>query len=148
MNDLSRNPVFIAYAITCVVLCGNLLFLWAYSGAMRGRAKSTPNAEDAPLFGATLAETDPPAIARVLRAHANAQASIHPFLVLGLVYVLAEGNAVAGTTYFITFCAARLVHSWAYLAARQPWRTISFVVGGVATIALLVNVAWLLIAAR
>jgi len=148
MNNLSQSPVFIAYAAACVVLCCNLLFLWVYSGTMRNRVKSTPNAEDVPLFGGALAEIEPPAIARVLRAHSNAQASIYPFLVLGLIYVLAEGTAALGTTYFITFCAARLLHSYAYVAAKQPWRTISFVVGGLVTLALMVNVVWLLVVAK
>jgi uncharacterized MAPEG superfamily protein len=148
MNTLSHSPVFVAYAVACIVLCCNLLFLWGYSGAVRNRLKSTPNSEDVRLFGSTLAETEPPAIARVLRAHSNAQASIYPFLVLGLVYVLADGTAALGTTYFITFCAARLLHSYAYVAAKQPWRTISFVIGALATFALMVNIAWLLVVAR
>ena len=74
--NLSNHPAFVAYAITCVALCCNLIFLWAYSGAARSKAKSTPNSEDASRFNSILADVDPPEIARVLRAHANAQATI------------------------------------------------------------------------
>jgi prostaglandin-E synthase 1 len=147
MNSLSHSPVFIAYAMACVVLCGLLLGLWAYSGAVRNRVRSTPNAEDMRFFGGTLAEVEPEPIARVLRAHANAQASITPFLALGLVFVLAQGPAAAGTAYFTIFCVARLVHAATYIAARQPWRTVSFAVGGVATLALWGHDVWLLVAA-
>ena len=148
MNNWLSNPTFVAYTIACVVLCCNLLFLWTYSGAARNKAKSTPNAEDVARFGATLAPIDPPAIARVLRAHSNAQANIYPFLALGLVYVLAGGAFWPGTTYFAIFCLARLLHSYAYLNAMQPSRTVSFVVGSLATFALMVHVVWVLIAAR
>jgi uncharacterized MAPEG superfamily protein len=148
MNDLSTYPAFVAFAFACVVLCGNLLFLWVRSGTTRNKAKSTPNAEDATQFGATLAALDPPAIARVLRAHANAQASIYPFLALGLVYVLAGGPATPAIAYCVVFCIARLVHSYAYLTGKQPWRTVFFVIGLLVTLALLLHVLWLLVMAR
>jgi prostaglandin-E synthase 1 len=148
MNTLSHNPAFVAYAIACLVLCGNLLFLWGYSGAVRSKAKSTPNSEDVAIFGGALAEADPPAIARILRAHSNAQASVYPFLFLGLIYVLAGGGAALGAAYFTVFSAARLLHSYAYIAGKQPWRTIFFVTGALATGVLMVNDAWLILAAH
>ena len=146
--NLLNNPAFVAYAVTSVALSGNLLFLWAYSGAARNKGKSTPNPEDAPRFGATLSDIDPPAIARVLRAHANAQASIVPFLALGLVYVLAGGPPGAAYIYFTVFTVARGLHSWAYLGARQPLRTIFFVVASLPLLALMVHVVCLLLCAR
>ncbi len=144
MNLLS-NPVFVAYAIACVALSCNLMFLWAYSGAARSKIKSTPNPEDTTRFNAALADVDPPAIARVLRAHANAQASIVPFLALGLVYVLAGGPLSPAVYYFSIFTVARWLHSWAYLVGRQPLRTISFVVASLPLLALMVHVVWLLL---
>jgi uncharacterized MAPEG superfamily protein len=146
--NLLNNPAFVAYALTCLALSCNLMFLWAYSGAVRNKAKSTPNPEDASRFGAALSDMDPPAIARVLRAHANAQASIVPFLALGLVYVLSGGPPGAAITYFAVFTVARWLHSWAYLGARQPLRTLFFVVASMPLLALMVHVAWLLLAAR
>jgi microsomal prostaglandin-E synthase 1 len=145
MNTVSSSPAFLAFAFACVVLCLNLMFLWARSGAVRGKVKSTPNSEDAAQFGAKLAEVDPPDIARVLRAHSNAQASIYPFLALGLVYVLAGGAAMPAIIYCVAFCAARILHSAAYLQGRQPWRTVFFVAGMLVTGVLLVHVLWLLI---
>lgn len=96
MNNWLNNSTFLAYAITCLVLCGNLLFLWGYSGAARAKTKTAMNEEDAIRFSASLAEIDPPKVARVLRAHSNAEASIYPFLFLGLVFVLAGGPAGTG----------------------------------------------------
>ncbi len=146
--NLLNNPAFVAYAVTCIALSGNLVFLWAYSGAARNKARSTLNPEDASRFSATLAQIDPPEIARVLRAHANAQASIVPFLILGLVFVLAGGPSGPATLYFAVFTVARWLHSWAYLGSRQPLRTIFFVVAALPLLALMGHLAWLLFAAR
>ena len=145
MNNWLNNPAFLVYAITCLVLCVNLLFLWGYSGAARGKTKTAINEEDAVRFGASLAGTDPPTVARVLRAHDNAQASIYPFLFLGLVFVLAGGTAGTATVIFGIFTGARLLHSFFYLAGKQPWRTIFFSVGGLATIVLMLAIIWLMI---
>ena len=146
--NLLNNPAFVAYAVTCVALCVNLIFLWAYSGAARNRAKSTPNPEDTARYSASLAEVDPPDIARVLRAHANAQASIVPFLALGLVYVLAGGPSGPALLYFSVFTLARWLHSWAYIGARQPLRTIFFVVASTALLGIMIHVVWLLVSTR
>ncbi|MBL8287991.1 MAG: MAPEG family protein [Rubrivivax sp.] len=148
MNSISNSPGFLPFALAAVVLCINLLWLWAHSGSARNTAKATPNAEDAALFGGTLADIDPPPIARVLRAHANAQASIYPFLVLGALYLAAEGGRLPALIYCSVFCAARVIHSFAYLAGRQPWRTIAFVTGFAATGVLMVHVLWLLLAPK
>jgi prostaglandin-E synthase 1 len=145
MNHWLNNPAFLVYAIACLVLCANLLFLWGYSGAARAKTKTAMNKEDAIRFGASLAEIDPPKVARVLRAHDNAQASIYPFLFLGLVFVLAGGTAGTATVLFGIFTGARLLHSFFYLAGKQPWRTIFFSVGGLATIALMLDIIWLMI---
>jgi len=145
VNNWLTNPAFLVYAISCVILCVNLLFLWAYSGAARARTKTAMNEEDATGFGASLTEIDPPWVARVLRAHDNAQASIYPFLFLGLVFVLVGGTAATAMVIFGIFTGARLLHSTFYLAGKQPWRTILFTVGGLASIALVLDIIWLMI---
>lgn len=145
MNNWLSNPTFVVYAITCLLLCFNLLFLWGYSGAARGKTKTAVNEEDATRFRATLAEADPPPVARILRAHRNAEALIYPFLLLGLVFVLAGGRAGMAVILFGIFTVARLLHSFFYVKAVQPWRTIFFAVSGLTTIALMLDIAWLLV---
>ena len=145
MNNGLNNPAFVVYAITCLVLSANLIFLWAFSGATRAKTKTAINPEDAARFGGTLMEADPAQVARVLRAHDNAQANIYPFLFLGLVFVLAGGSACAAKIIFSIFIVARLAHSYAYLAGKQPWRSIAFIIGGLATIALMLEIIWLMI---
>jgi prostaglandin-E synthase 1 len=141
-----NGPALVAFSTTCLVLSANLIFLWAYSGAVRARTRIAINPEDAARRGAELAPHDPPEVARVLRAHANAQATIFPFLLLGLAYVLAGGPYMAALIIFSVFTVARLAHSIAYLGGLQPWRTLSFVVSGVALISLMVALIWVLVA--
>ncbi|HEX4447131.1 MAG TPA: MAPEG family protein [Polyangiaceae bacterium] len=147
MDTLSSNPTFVVYVVVALMLCANVLFLWSYSGAVRGKTKTAINPEDAARFGAALADVDPPEVARVLRAHRNAQAAIYPFLFLGLVFVLLGGSAGTATIIFGTFVVARILHSVVYLGARQPWRTLFFVAGALATGALMVDILVLLVRA-
>jgi uncharacterized MAPEG superfamily protein len=144
MDSWVDNPTFVVYAVTCLVLCTNLLFLWGYSGAVRAKTKTAINPEDAARNTVMLRELDPPEVARVIRAHTNAQANIYPFLFLGLVFVLAGGSPGAAKITFAIFTGARILHSIVYLAGRQPWRTILFVVGALATLALMGEIIWLI----
>ena len=145
MPTLQQNPAFTWYAIACLLLCLNLVFLWVFSGAARSKSRTVINPEDSERFKVPLAEADPPAVARVLRAHRNAEASIYPFLILGLVYVLAGGGSRTAAVVFGIFTAARWLHSWAYITGRQPLRSICFGLGGVALLALMVCVVLLLV---
>jgi len=144
--NLVANPAFTAYAVAILVLSFNLLFLWGYSGGVRGRSKTTPNPEDAGSARA-IVDGDPPEVARVLRAHKNAMANIVPFAILGLVYVLANGNATAAAVIFGIFTASRVGHSFAYLGAKQPWRSIAFGVGALTTLVLMGFIVHALVAA-
>jgi len=130
------TPAFLAYAFTCLVLSLNLLTLWVSSGAIRAKSGVAINPEDGVRFSAPVSELDPPAVARLLRAHRNAEATIYPFLLLGLVYVLAGGGAGIAAPIFTIFIAARIAHSIVYLRAMQPWRTIAFAISLLAIIAL------------
>ena len=132
----AANPSFLAYVFTCLVLSLNLLMLWVLSGAIRAKGGVAINPEDGARYGAPVSELDPPAVARLLRAHRNAEATIYPFLLLGLLYVLVGGGAGVAVPIFTIFVAARIVHSVVYVKATQPWRTIAFAVSLLAIFAL------------
>lgn len=133
----TSSPILWAYALTSIVLILNLLALWVSSGARRARAGVAINPEDGARYGVPVSETDPPEVARYLRAHRNAEASIYPFLALGVVYVLVGGKASVAVPIFVTFVFARVAHSIVYLRALQPWRTITFALSLLAIIALM-----------
>jgi microsomal prostaglandin-E synthase 1 len=136
-DRVSDGAVLMAYSLTGTLLCLNMLLLWIASGATRARTGIAINPEDGVRYGAPVSDLDPPAVARILRAHRNAEAGIYPFLLLGLLYVLAGGTLRFAAPIFAVFVIARLVHTWSYLAAKQPVRTISFAVSLLATLALL-----------
>jgi uncharacterized MAPEG superfamily protein len=136
----AANPTFVAYVLTCFVLSLNLVMLWVSSGAIRARSGVAINPEDGARYGAQVRESDPPTVARFLRAHRNAEATIYPFLLLGLLYVLAGGGAAIAVPIFATFTVARIAHSIVYLRALQPWRTIAFATSLLAIIALMAAV--------
>jgi uncharacterized MAPEG superfamily protein len=143
---MTLNPAFQAYAGTCLLLTLNLLALWMSSGIMRARSGVAINPEDGARFGVGVAELDPPVVARVLRVHRNAEATIYPFLLLGLVYVLAGARVQAALPIFAAFVVARFTHSIVYLKGLQPWRTIAFVASILAIVVLMVALIRLLLA--
>jgi uncharacterized MAPEG superfamily protein len=130
-----------------LVLCLNILLLWGYSGSVRSKSKVTPNPEDLGTVNkdGTLG-ADPPEVARVLRAHRNATDNILPFGILGLLFVLWGGSPLLTAIFCGVFVVARLGHSVSYLFEKQPWRTITFVVGGLDTLAMVAVLAKTLIA--
>ena len=135
---LTTNPSFLVYSVAMVVLCLNVLGLWAYSGAVRTKSKTTLNGEDLMSFAkdGSLVQADPPNVARVLRAHRNAADNILPFAVLGLLFVLWGASPTLTAIFCGIFVVARIGHSFSYLGEKQPWRTIAFAVGGGATLAM------------
>jgi len=148
MQDLASLPAFNIYALCAVVLCLNMLGLWGYSGGVRGKSKRTPNPEDVTTVskGHEVNSEDSPEMQRVLRAHRNALANIMPFLVLGLLYVIYGATAQMAWIFFGGFTVMRLGHTFAYLAGKQPWRTICFALGGLITLGLMIQVARLAVA--
>lgn len=142
MNFLADRS-FLVLAASLLVLCLNILALWGYSGAVRGRTKTTPNPEDSKTVakGASVVAEDPPEVARVLRAHRNAADNILPFAILAFLYVLAGATPTVITILCGIFVAARLGHTFAYLGEKQPWRTILFSIGGIDTLVLAVLLA-------
>jgi uncharacterized MAPEG superfamily protein len=149
MSSLTANPSFLIYSAAMVVLCLNMLGLWGYSGSVRGKTKTTPNPEDPDTVakGATVAAVDPPEVARVLRAHRNAADNILPFAILALLFVIWGASPMLTAIFCGTFVVARLGHTLSYLGGKQPWRTVTFVIGGVATLVMVGFLVRTLIAA-
>lgn len=143
----AANPAFLAYVFTCLVLSLNLLMLWVSSGAIRAKGGVAINPEDGARYGVPVSELDPPVVARLLRAHRNAEATVYPFLLLGLVYVVAGGAAGIAVPIFTIFIVARIAHSIVYLRAMQPWRTIAFAASLLAIFALMAAVLHVLLTA-
>lgn len=133
-------PALTPYAVLVTVLSIHLMIVWNGSGGVRAKSKTTPNREDVTTFGVALTEEDPELVARWMRAHRNATATIVPFLFLGLVYVLLAAPALPAWWIFGIFTGARILHSIMYLSGKQPWRTVSYGLSQLALLGLVVSI--------
>jgi uncharacterized MAPEG superfamily protein len=79
-------------------------------------------------------------VLRILRLHRNDLENILPFFTVGLIFVLMGASAFAAQTYFYTFTGARIVHTIAYIAKLQPWRTVAFAIGMFCIVGMLVQI--------
>lgn len=138
LQSLMSFEPFKFYAICSAILALNVIVLGAMTGAKRARTKSFSNPEDAK--GGPLNEGEHPDVARVLRAHRNALENIPVFFAIGLIYTLSGASPLGAKVYFITFTAARLLHSVAHLKALQPWRSVSFGIGSLCLLGMIVQI--------
>jgi prostaglandin-E synthase 1 len=153
MNDLLSNassnlllsmPGFRLYALCAIVLVIKMYAVGIFTAVTRGRLKMALNAEDA-AGGSQLVTAEHPEVERVLRAHRNDLENIPAFLILGFIAVLAGAPVLGMQIAFIAFTAARMVHSVAYLKAMQPWRSMSYGMGQLSSLALMVMIVMRLV---
>ncbi len=137
--DLAQFPALPVYAMFADGLCLFMMGLAGASAGARAKTKTAINPEDAGTKF-ELVEEEKAAVARANRVWRNAFANIVPFLVCGFLYVLTGAPAKSATIYFGVFAGARVLHAIAYLAGKQPWRTLCFVVGQLCTVGLGVQV--------
>lgn len=143
MPILLNNPAFVAYTVSSLVLVLMLTLLWVGSGGVRSKAKVAHNPEDLTTVskGATVVQSDPPELARVLRVHTNTMVNAVPFMILGLIYVLCGCSGTEGWALFGGFAAVRVVYTLVYLTGKQPWRSLTFGLGVLITLVLMVRIA-------
>jgi uncharacterized MAPEG superfamily protein len=139
MDDLLARPAFAIYSLACVVLALNLFVLANMTGLTRLKSKVFVNREDVRKDG-KLQSTDVDPVTRLQRAHRNALENFVPFAVLGLLYVLMGATPRGAYILFGTYTAARILHSIVYIAGKQPWRTIFYSVGMLATVGMVIQV--------
>ena len=96
--------------------------------------------EDATLFGAKQVAEELPIVQRAARAWRNDLENIPIFLFLGFIFIMSPFSVGAEAIYFAVFAAARIAHTIFFLNAMQPWRTIAYAVGAIASFALTVHI--------
>lgn len=128
------------YAIAATFVAFHLIGLALYTGRVRLEHKQFVNAEDARFNKGEVAEKEHDDVVRVKKAHANLLENALPFFVVGALYAATAPSRTGALAYFGTFVGARVIHSIVYLAEKQPWRTISFSVGMLATIGMGIHV--------
>ena len=141
MNALISQPVFQLYALCSAILVIILYGLGFYTAKVRNDHKKVINAEDVKVnSGATAVDVEVPEVQRIKRAHANSLENAVPFFIIGFIYSQTSPGMGMAQGLFFTFLAVRLFHSFFYLTARQPFRTLSFAIGGVVNLIMAVQV--------
>lgn len=139
------NAFFLLPAAKPLVVFSVLLVL-----KMAGVAFATANARRKSLVvvnpedtgvnpGSHVEAQEAPEVLRAKRAHQNDLENIPAFLFIALLFTLTGGSSTGGWAYFGVYFAARLLHTITYLAQKQPWRTVSFAIGQVTLLGLLVQ---------
>jgi uncharacterized MAPEG superfamily protein len=128
------------YALTTIVLALKMFAIAVVQGRGRVKASVFVNPEDARLFSGQLGREEAPTVQRASAAWRNDIENIPIFLILAWIYVSAPGlSHRAFDIYCMVFVAARILHTFFYLNALQPWRTIAYTVGFLATLALMIH---------
>jgi glutathione S-transferase len=140
MGTFGTNPALSLFAISAAVVGLHLLALAFWTATVRVMRKAFVNPEDARLNKGTEVDVDHPDVQRAKRAHLNALENAVPFFVIGYLFVLTSPSELGAGVYFFTFAAARVLHSIFYLAGRQPFRTMTFAIGALATMGMGVQV--------
>jgi uncharacterized MAPEG superfamily protein len=144
METLMTNPGFRSYALCCAVLGVKMLFSAIYTGTRRQKHQGYINPEDASIFGqpgAAAAGGEAPAVAHALRIQRNDLESIPLFFTIGLLYVLTGASAFGAAVYCWTFTIARVAHTFFNTCHLQPWRALSYIIGALAILGMIVHVA-------
>jgi len=140
MPRMMNDAAFRAYAIACSILVFKMFAAAILTAATRTRVKQFLNPEDAGLLGGAGVMQEHPDVQRMLRLHRNDLENILPFFTVGLIFVLMGAPAYGAQAYFYTFAGARIVHTITYVAKLQPWRTLSFALGALCMVGMLVQI--------
>ncbi len=134
MTGIPDHPPLYWLALFAVVLFGKMVVLSLVQGYHRFSKKTYKNPEDARSLGRDPAAEELPQVQRAARAWLNDLENIPVFLILALIYVQLGSAPQLAFGLFGGFTLARVLHSFFYLFGLQPWRTLAYVGGLVATI--------------
>lgn len=128
------------YALTAIVLELKMAAIALVQGYGRTSTGRFVLPEDAKLFHGTESPAEAPLVDRASRAWRNDLENIPIFLILAGIYVAAGLSQGAFAFYCLVFMAMRIVHTYTYIEAMQPWRSISFTVGAVVMLAMMIHI--------
>lgn len=136
-----NDPVFQAYVLSVSIVIITLYGLGFHTAKTRADRKIVVNPEDTSVNGgATVADVDHPDVQRIKRAHQNLLENAVPFFAIGFLYSLTTPNLAFARVLFAAFVLIRVFHAVFYLTAKQPFRTISFAVGALVNLTMVVQV--------
>ena len=97
------------------------------------------NPEDEKSFSGKEASQEAPDVERASRAWRNDLENIPIFLILDGIYVSAGLSTTAFVVYCLIFMVMRIAHTVCYLNSIQPFRTVSFTIGAITMLVMMVH---------
>ena len=139
MPDLLADPVVRLTVVVYILLALKMAAVGTYTSVLRIRRRVYATPEDYAVQGLTARTAADADIERVRRAHRNDLENILPFFILGFLFLLTRPSYRAAAVYLIGYLVVRTLHSVFYIRGMQPHRTITFSLGGVLTLAMIVQ---------
>lgn len=143
MADLLTNAAFPAlkpYVLFTVLLVLKMTALAFITARRRAKAGIVVNPEDVKVNPGAHAEAqEAPEVLRAKRAHGNDVENVPVFIICAGIMTLLGASSTAGWAYFGLYFAVRTLYTIFYLAEVQPFRTLSFGVGQLALLGVLVQ---------
>jgi prostaglandin-E synthase 1 len=142
--EFTQHPAFPTFAICAALLVLKMIGVGHFTGLLRIRREAILNPEDVDAFRSSKpqAGAEDPEVDRGLRAHRNDLESTLPFLAIGLPYLLTNPSSGLASGLFVAFTLFRYAFSIFYLKAIQPWRSLSFLLGEVCVLVMIVQMVW------
>jgi glutathione S-transferase len=132
-------PLLKMYALTAVILTFKMFAVSIMQGLGRVGSTIYTVPEDAKLFAGKLEAQEAPSVQRASNCWRNDLENIPIFLILAGIYVAAGLSAQAFAIYCGIFMVMRILHTFLYLNALQPWRTVVFTIGLLAMFAMAIH---------
>jgi uncharacterized MAPEG superfamily protein len=132
-------PLMRLYALTTIVLALKMFAISIAQGRARTKANAFANPEDAALFHGATVPQEVIGVQRAAKAWMNDLENIPIFLILALIYAIAGLSANMFIVYCGVFTLARILHTFFYLNAMQPGRTIAYTIGALTMLALMIH---------
>ena len=140
--ELIQNPAMPAFALCSAILIFKMIALGHITGYIRMKSGGLASPEDYAAFRVEQGETrEHPDVDRYLRAHHNDLESTLPFLAIGLTYLATNPSPGLATGLILSFTFFRLVFTFCYLKGLQPWRSLSFLLGEISVVVMIVQIA-------
>jgi len=128
------------YALTAIVLELKMAAIALVQGQGRLGTGLYTLPEDAQLFHGQESAAEAPIVDRAAKAWRNDLENIPIFLILAGIYVMAGLSLKAFVFYCLVFMIMRIIHTYTFIRALQPWRTVSYTIGALAMLAMMIHI--------
>ena len=126
---MEADPAVLAFALAVLALWTKGVLLSGYQVRARFRARQFAKPEDARLVGVEVSPSEPPGVERAADAWRNELENTPIFLFFAAALLLLGAAPPTFPLILLVYVTARAFHTVAQVRARQPARTIAWLIG-------------------